>query len=148
MKLTVNNEDRSDEFTARIDEAIRQRGDHAAPMEMPADINALALRETRTETEYQSILIRMIRCRDNVDSMPFTIPHRGGWRGRCAAWVKGKLWHLLRYQHDRITFRQNLINSLYAGAMEFERSLHGKEIAALKARLQALEEQRSGADRS
>ena len=112
MKILINNEDYTEDLKSRMDAGMREHSDRPFPVEVPAELNALALREAKTEAEYQETFTRLIRYRDNVDTMPFDIPHRGGWRGKCAVWVKRKLWKLLRYQHDRITFRQNLINSL------------------------------------
>jgi len=140
MKITINNRDCSAEISARIADAIRRRGDTPAPVEVPPAIHALALREARNESEFQDLLTRLLRHRDHLDTMPFPIPHRGGWRGRIMVRIKQALWQLLRYQHDRITFRQNLINTMYSSAIEFERTLHRRELDALKARIEALEQ--------
>ncbi len=55
--------------------------------------------------------------------------------------MKRCLWKLLRYQHDRIVFRQNLINGLFTQALESELLLRRRETAELRARLAALEKQ-------
>ncbi len=139
MKIVINSKDRTDELKALIDTGIQGHDDEPHPVEVPSEINALALREAQTESEYQEIFTRLMRYRDNVDTMPFDIPHRGGLRGRCSVWLKRKLWTLLRYQHDRITFRQNLVNSLYSSALEYERDQRRSDIERLESRIAELE---------
>ena len=139
MKIIINNQDRTADMQERIERGMQEHAQRPPPVEVPAELNALALRDAQSHAEYQDTFIRLIRYRDNVDTMPFDIPHRGGWRGKCAVWVKTKLWTLLRYQHDRITFRQNLINSLYSSALEYEREQRRAEAARLEARIAALE---------
>lgn len=140
MNITINNQDRTTELKARIEQGMQSHSDRPPPVQVPAELNALALRDARTQSEYQETLTRLIRYRDNVDTMPFDIPNRGGWIGKIAVLFKKVWWKLLRYQHDRITFRQNLINSLYASALEYERDQRRSEVAALETRIKKLEE--------
>ena len=141
MNILINNQDRTAELEPRIRQGMQRHTAAKPPAEVPPEISALALRDARDEGEYQDTLLRLLRYRDNVDTLPFEIPHRGGWRGRMTAAIKRKLWTLLRYQHDRITFRQNLINSLYTSALEYERARREAEIARLEARIEELEKQ-------
>ncbi len=139
MKILVNNADRTAELEARMREGMRTHTTRKPPAEVPMEISALALREARDEAAYHDTLLRLLRYRDNVDTLPFDIPHRGGWRGKLMVAAKRRLWSLLRYQHDRMTFRQNLINSLYSSALEFERARRKHDIARLEARIAELE---------
>jgi len=143
MKIVVNNQDRTADMKDRIASGMQAHSRLPPPLETPPELNALALRDAHTEAEYQDTLIRLIRYRDNVDTLPFDIPHRGGWRGRCAVWIKKKLWKLLRYQHDRITCRQNLINSHFSGALEYERDRRRADIERLEAKIAELEKKHS-----
>lgn len=142
MKILINNKDRTGELEPRIREALQTRNTRMGPDEIAPEIGALSLREAASEADYQERLIRLLRYRDNVDTLPFDIPHRGGVRGRCLATLKSFLWKLLRYQHDRMSFRQNLINSLYTSAIEFEREQRMSEIARLEARIEAMEKKK------
>lgn len=141
MKIWINDENHTERIRPLIREGMQHRADHAPPVEVPGDVNALTLRDASSESEYLETFLRLMRYRDNVDTMPFEIPHRGGWRGRLTAWIKRHLWRLLRYQHDRITFRQNLINSLYTHALEYQRDRHRDDIHRLEERIKKLEEQ-------
>lgn len=116
----------------------------------PGEISALRLAETESEARFQDRFIQLMRIREGVDTNPFRIPRAPGWRGSLAVRLKVFLWQLLRYQHDRITFRQNLINSSLGGALEFEHRLRSREIdelrrsvAGLESRLAALEANQS-----
>lgn len=139
MKVFVNNRDRTEKLKERIADGLRSHVKRDPPNYVPAELNALELRKAGSQTEYLAILTRLIRYRDNVDTVPFDIPHRGGLRGQCSVWIKKRLWNLLRYQLDRITFRQNLINSLYTSALEYEWEERRAEIACLESRIAALE---------
>ena len=139
MKIFIDNQDRTEEIKARIESARRAGGDLPRPEEFPPATPSLALRLARSESEYQDILIRLIRSHDQLDTGDFPIPRRRGRRGRYGAWLKKKLWKLLRYQHDRIAYRQNLVNSMLSGALEYERDRHRAEIARLEARIRELE---------
>ncbi len=146
MKLFVNNRDRTEELKERIAAGLRSHDKSRPPCLVPAELNALELRKANSQTEYLATLTRLIRYRDNVGTTSFDIPHRGGLRGRCSVWIKQRLWNLLRYQHDRITFRQNLINSLYTSALEYEWEERRAEIARLESRIAALEKGGSNID--
>jgi hypothetical protein len=61
-----------------------------------------------------------LRYRDAFDTYDFDIPRRPGIFGAMMTGFKKVLWKLLRYQHDRIAFRQNLINGLFTNAIELE----------------------------
>ncbi len=142
MKILINNEDRTGELEPRIRDALQTRNTHKGPDEIAPEIAALSLREAGSEADYQERLIRLIRYRNNVDTLPFDIPNRGGLRGRCMVLVKRVLWKLLRYQHNHIIFRQNLINALYSSTLEFEREQRLAEITRLEARIKELEQRK------
>lgn len=142
MKILINNSDRTAEMETRIRNGSHAHAGRRGPDEIAQDISALRLADAASETEYQQTLLRLIRYRDNVDTLPFDIPHRGGIRGRVMVAVKQALWKLLRYQHDRMTFRQNLINTLYTSAIEYEQDRREQEIKRLEARIAELEKRK------
>ena len=82
----------------------------------------------------------MLAVRAGVSTDDFYIQRRPGWRGRAATAVRKVLWKLLRYQHERVVFQQNTINSQLALALQLVQSDHLSEIRALEARVRALEE--------
>jgi len=81
----------------------------------------------------------LLRYRDAFDTYDFDIPRKPGPVGSVMARVKKALWKLLRYQHDRIAFRQNLINSLFTNAVEFEMAERKRTDADLNRRLDKAE---------
>ncbi|MFH0953116.1 MAG: hypothetical protein V1873_02170 [Verrucomicrobiota bacterium] len=139
MKIQINGQDKTPEIEAKIREGIRSRKSGAEPGEISPEIGALRLQEAKSETEYQELLLRLMRYRDNVDTLPFDIPRRPGFLGAIMARVRVFLWKLLRYQHDRVTSRQNLINSTLSGAIEFEHRLRKQELDELRKRVADLE---------
>lgn len=142
MKIIVNSQDRTPELESRIRDAIRSREGGPKPADISPEIGALRLAEAKTEAEYQELLLRLIRYRDNVDTLPFDIPRRPGLLGGLMAGVRRFLWKLLRYQHDRVTSRQNLINSTLSAAIEFEHRLMRSRIEELQKRIGDLEARR------
>lgn len=147
MKLSIAGQDRTKDLGAALRQqaGIIARGDTSCqPARLPAEISALALARAKSDADYMDRFIRLIRCRDAVDTLPFHIPRKPGFAGRCMASFKAFLWKLLRYQHDRIAFRQNLINTQLTSALEFEFTQRQKETEDLKRRVAELEKQNGG----
>lgn len=140
MKLAVNGQDRSADLGAQLAAAARQRPADQKPYVIAEAISALRLQTATTEADYTAELLRLLRYRDNVDTLPFEIPRKPGWCGALTAKFKTLLWKLLRYQHDRITGRQNLINHLFSSALECEHRQRAQEIRDLQRRLAELEQ--------
>lgn len=142
MKILVANKDRTDDLGADIRQSAQVRmrgGERQVPAQISADISALSLARPKSETDYLNNLIRLIRYRDAVDTHDFAIPRNPGLIGMLLIRLKSFLWKLLRYQHNRIAFRQNLINGLCTSAVEFEITCRQKAVADLDQRLQRLE---------
>ncbi len=120
--------------------ADMQRGARR-PSAVSREIGALALAGSATDAAYHENFLRLLRYRDAVDTLDFDIPRRPGPAGGCLRQIKRCLWKLLRYQHDRIAFRQNLINGLFTQALENELLLRRREAEELRARVATLEKQ-------
>ncbi len=142
MKILVANKDRTDDLGADIQKSAQVRmrgGEREVPAQIAPDISALSLARPKSEADYLNNLIRLIRYRDAVDTHDFAIPRQPGMSGLILSRLKSFLWKLLRYQHNRIAFRQNLINGLCTSALEFEIACRRKAVADLDQRLQRLE---------
>jgi len=144
MKISIAGQDR----TRDLGQALHQQAEamtHGAASRklspLPPEINALALTQAKSDAEYMDHLIRLIRYRDAVGPLDFDIPRKPGLAGLILTRLKAFLWKLLRYQHERIAFRQNLINTQLTSALEFEFTQRQKETADLKRRLAELEKQ-------
>lgn len=147
MKISIAGQDR----TRDLGQALRQQAEAMARgaasrklSPLPPEIGALALARAKSDAEYMDHLIRLIRCRDAVGPLDFDIPRKPGLAGLFMTRLKTFLWKLLRYQHERIAFRQNLINTQLTGALEFEFTQRRKETDDLKRRVAELEKQGSG----
>ena len=110
-----------------------------APARISSDISAMMLLDARSEEEYRAEFLRLLRYRNGLDTFDFHIPRKPGPAGALAARFKGVLWRLLRYQHDRIAFQQNLINELAIDALEFQQDRLDRELAELRQRVAGLE---------
>ena len=147
MKIIVAGQDRTQDLGQALRQqaaAMERRDARGKPAQLPADISALALARAKSDADYLDHLIRLIRYRDAVDTLDFEIPRKPGVAGLCMKRLKAFLWNLLRYQHDRITFRQNLINTQLTSALEFEVIQRQKETADLKRRVAELEKKGGG----
>jgi hypothetical protein len=120
-------------------DAANMRRSARQPATVSPEIGATALCHSTTEAGYHENFLRLLRYRDAVDTLDFDIPCRPGRIGRYIQLMKRYLWKLLRYQHDRITFRQNMINGLFTQALENELLLRRRETEELRARVAALE---------
>ncbi|HBA82486.1 MAG TPA: hypothetical protein DCZ95_00175 [Verrucomicrobia bacterium] len=139
------NQDRTAELGALLRQQAASRRPSMLPPALAPQHSALALRQARNTAEYQSILVNLIRIRRGITTSDFSIPHKPGWKGSLLAGARRFLWKLLRYQHDRMAFQQNVLNELLIGALEFEREQRLAETEALRQRVDALERKQGGA---
>ena len=146
MKITIAGQDR----TADVGQAIRawlpQYQDRPRPALVPPEISALRLGGCASEAEYEARYLNLMRYRDNVDTLPYHMPRRPGVIGAVMLQVRRGLWRFLRYQHERITFRQNLINRMFTSGLEFEQAQRAATVAALERRIAELEARLSGGE--
>lgn len=139
MRITVANEDRSGTLGRQIEEAAEAVRIGAGPSFLPIEYSALSLKTVRNETEYRHTLIKLLRNRSGLDTEDFDIPRKPGTAGKLFAALKRILWKLLRYQHDRMAFKQNVINDLVIGHMEFEMMTRDEQMRSLQNRISHLE---------
>lgn len=140
MKITVANRDRTADLGAAVRttaQARRQQGPQ--PISIDPEISALRLRQAASDTEYLEILIRLMRRREDSDTRDFEILRKGGRLGPFVAAAKKFLWKLLRYQHARMAFQQNLFNEMAVSALEYEAVQRRREIESLGRRVAVLE---------
>jgi len=123
MKIIIAGQDCTKELGGEIWQraaALKKLKGRAAPPKVSVEIGALALHKAVSDADYFNHFVRLLRYRDAFDTYDFDIPRKPGVAGAMLARIKKVLWKLLRYQHDRIAFRQNLINGLFTSAVEFE----------------------------
>ncbi|MCX6991986.1 MAG: hypothetical protein NT011_02465 [Kiritimatiellaeota bacterium] len=147
MKISVAGQDRTHDLGRELRRQVEAMEHVAASRKLapfPPEISALALARAQSEAEYLDRLIGLIRCRNAIDTLDFAIPRKPGATGLFMARLKALLWKLLRYQHDRVAFRQNLINTQLTSTLEFEFTQRQKETADLKRRVTELEKQGGG----
>ncbi len=131
MKIVVAGTDRTAEWAPRIEAEVARMSAQGECVFLPPALSALRLREARTESEYLGLLTELARRRHHIDTLGFRAPRRPGAVGIIMGRVRAFLWRLLRYQHDRMAYRQNLVNSHLMALVE----LQGAEIAELRRRL-------------
>lgn len=144
MKISIAGQDRTTDLGQVLHQqagamARRPAGRKLSPL--PPEISALALAQAQSDAEYLDRLMCLIRYRDAIDTLDFDIPRKPGLPGLILTRLKAFLWKLLRYQHDRVAFRQNLINTQLTSALEFEFAQRRKETADLRRRVAELEKQ-------
>ena len=126
------------EIRQRAEELKKLKG-RAAPSQIPAEIGALALHKSNSDADYLDNFVQLLRYRDASEPCDFDIPRKPGFAGAVMTQIKKMLWKLMRYQHDRMVFRQNLINGIFTSTLEFESARREKETIELKRRIEALE---------
>ena len=142
MKIIIAGQDCTKELGGEIWRSaaeLKKLTGRAAPPEISVEIGALALHKAASDADYLNHFVRLLSYRDAFDTYDFDIPRRPGVVGAMMARIKKVLWKLLRYQHDRIAFRQNLINSLFTNAVEFEMVERKRTDAELNSRLDKTE---------
>lgn len=141
MIITVAGQDRTHELRACLNAAMAPRNPKRFPRFLPKTISAITLLDSASNADYLARLLKLVRRRDTVNALPFEIPRKPGLFSGMATIARSFLWRLLRYQHDRIIFQQNLINMLFTSALENELLQRESEIRLLCARIDSLERQ-------
>jgi hypothetical protein len=131
MKLTLGSRDVTAELGAEISVIARRRAEGESPRFHDAGVTALGLRNAQNERQYSEMLLRLVRMRHGATTADFDIPRAPGPIGVILRPIRRFLWKLLRYQHDRMAFQQNLINEMLIHAFEFESARRDQEVASL-----------------
>jgi hypothetical protein len=132
MKIWISNEDVTETLGRDVAVLAQQRSSTTSPKFHDARVTALSLRESTTEGEYFENFMRLLRLRHGASADAFDIPRKPGPIGAVTQMVRKLLWKIFRYQHDRMTFQQNMINEMLIHALEFEMSERRSRIDALE----------------
>ncbi len=136
VSVWVSGEDRTADLGREIADAARARAQEVRPGFLSPQHSALQLKDAADTGEYQRIYNRLIGMRFGIDTAAAEWPSRRGLCGRIARAVQKALWKLLRHQHERMAYQQNLINELLVAGLEFQRDRFQAELDALKKRLE------------
>ena len=137
MRLIVAGQDRTADIGAEISRrAARHQG---ALSPWSAQDSALSLKASRDRADYLNRFGKLLRLRYAVSTESFPIPGKPGVAGSLMKKLKGVLWKLFRYQHDRMAFQQNVINELVISGLDFQRETSCQTIRDLEDRIKALE---------
>lgn len=139
LNVTVAGKDRAADLGRSLAEEAARLKANGSIGSLAPEHTALRLKRSMDLDDYVYHFIELLRMRHGVRTADYYIPRGPGLRGKVAVAVKGFLWKLLRYQHDRITLQQNLVNELEINVVEFQRDRLNQELADLKRRLAALE---------
>lgn len=137
MYLNIAGKDRSADLGATLARQSQRHQGALSPWS-PRD-SALSLKESQNATDYLERLCRLMRLRYALGTETFPIPARPGVAGNLLRKLKGFLWKLLRYQHDRMAFQQNSINELVISSLDFQQAASKRRIDSLEQRIRALE---------
>lgn len=137
MQLELAGQDRTADVGADL---TRRATRHQGPLSRwAATDSALCLKTSRSTGEFMAHYCRLLRLRYALSTEPFPIPGKPGATGRFLRRLKGILWKVLRYQHDRMAFQQTAVNELVISAIEFQREAAHHTVTALEQRIRALE---------
>lgn len=137
MYLNIAGKDRSADVGATLTRQSQRHQGKLSPWS-PGD-SALSLRESQSAADYLERFCRLMRLRYALSTEAFPIPARPGVAGNLLRKLKGFLWKLLRYQHDRMAFQQNSINELVISSIDFQQAASKRRIDSLEQRIRALE---------
>lgn len=136
MKIIISGQDRTAELEPDIREQAARCRAHPESVHLPKELSALSLWGARDEDDFTGRYVRLAQIKQHTDTLRFHIPRKPGPLGAAMAAFRRFLWKLLRYQHDRMAFRQNIINTQFATSLELQQD----ETEALRARIVALEQ--------
>lgn len=139
MKLAVANKDRAGDLVRELADAAAARSQEEAPEFHPLDYSALLLRSAANDDEFVEKFLKLMWHRAGVTTEDFHIPRKPGFIGGIMGRIKSVLWKVFRYQHDRIAFQQNTVNTQLTAAIEFTHANHIARVKTLERRVAALE---------
>jgi hypothetical protein len=126
------------DWLPRLEAAAEARGPALAD-EARRQAPVAALREASSPSLELDRWLALLKAHAAAGTGDFAVPARPGAAGRLLAAFKRALWKLLRYQHERIAVQQNAVNLQLVLALEAVLEEQRRELAALRARLAALE---------
>ena len=133
-QILIDGHDRTAEFAKSMAAAVQAMEQRKDSVFLPPHLSALRLREARSGAELGSLYADILRYRCHVDPSAFFLPPPRTLRQRAMNLLRRLLWKVLRYQHERMFFRQNLINSHLTGLLD----LQARELQALRGELAEL----------
>jgi hypothetical protein len=145
LRITIAGRDRAQDLQPALNTEAEKAFARSGRAHYPPELLATSLCGCRNEREFLDRLLVLTRRKSHVDTSHFDSTRRPGIAGMVWASIRQKLWRLLRYQHERVFFRQNMVNSQFVSAVEFERDLLLSEITRLEERLDRLERRQTAA---
>lgn len=133
-QILVAGRDRTAELSAPLAVLVREMEQRGASVFLPHDRSSLRLRDATSGPELMSLYAEQLRYRQHVDISTTILPPTRGACGWLINRVQVLLWRVMRYQHQRAFFRQNLINSHLLGLLEMQI----RELRALRSEVESL----------
>ncbi len=134
QQIVIGGCDRTAELLEPMAGAVRAMEERKDSVFLPEHVSALRLACVRSGTELALEYARLIRYSQHVDPGAFCLPPPRGAKGRVMHALRMVLWKVLRYQHERMFFRQNLVNSHLTGLLE----LQARELRLLRSEVDQL----------
>jgi hypothetical protein len=144
FRVIVAGADRSRDMEPALRAAADRRPDRGLARRIEDEQPVLALGSARSESEYLSRHLSLLRARNRIDTLLFETPAGPGLGGRLLHRLRLAVWRTLRYAFDWLAFRQNSINLRLTSQLEMEKEERERQVAALERRIRALEERGSG----
>ncbi len=105
----------------------------------PREASALRMASAGDDSEWLALWMQILPQRAGIALDGFTIAAQPGFRGRVLQRVRSLLWRVFRYQHERVAYRQNLVNAHMVTAIRFHYLQMVNECAELRGRIEQLE---------
>ena len=135
MNIRIAGQDQTAALKPHLDAETARMDAAGECVFFPPEISALRLRGQPSQAAYLEALTDLVRRRHHIDTLGFRIPRKPGAVGKGLSLVRAFLWKLFRYQHDRMAYRQNLVNSHLMALVEMQ----GAELKDLRRRVAELD---------
>ena len=140
MKVTVSGQDQTDAIAAELHSRLEKMQQHPDRPHYLFDFkSARSLQGCESESEYLDTFLHLLTWRSGLGTQEFKIPGQSDLKGRFMTRLRVKLWHFLRYQHDRMAQQQNPVNWNITTALELLRIEQKRMDSEYRSRLEALE---------
>jgi len=132
--ILIAGKDRSDEFLSATRQRLEQMRRDPSLQPRPGSLDVGLLGDLSGPDVLDRAFLELLRHRSQIDTRPFQFPRKPGMLGTLMFQVRKILWKLLRYQHDRMSSRQNQVNAWMINAHEYQ-------VAALNDKVEELRKQ-------
>ncbi|HMP89831.1 MAG TPA: hypothetical protein PJ991_06505 [Kiritimatiellia bacterium] len=138
VKVTIAGQDQSELFRNEVDARYDALINDSRVGVRPGSLDVGLLSDQPNPEAMDRAFVELLRHRSQIDTLPFDFPRKPGRLGKLMFTIRAFLWKLLRYQHDRMSSRQNRVNAWIINHLEAQINAQNEKIEELRKQIERL----------